>query len=373
MTKLIISTVGTSIFTNLADDQERRLIIKYSNSKENAAPPELKKIIQDISARLRNKFTSASNPERRRISAELNGILGIYNDNLRNRERDFHYLISTDTFPGKQAAALLLSLLRNQGLNGDTYTPHNLSTSDKLSFSEGIKDLLKFCQNIIPQYKAGKYDVIFNLTGSFKSLQGYLNTIAMFYADKIVYIFESPLSELIEIPRLPISIDEEPFVKNKDLLLLLSKGKIVTKNELKDFPETMYDEIENNVVLSIWGDLIFEKLKERLYSELPILPRISYTETFKKDFKGIMEQKAKMRLVEALAKAAVILDENNGSTEKLKTDGGLLYEDYAAKSDIGINIGHFRISQGIRVSCQSINGILHLRKYGAEPVVNSNP
>jgi hypothetical protein len=60
---------------------------------------------------------------------------------------------------------------------------------------------------------------------------------------------------------------------------------------------------------------------------------------------------------------------HNGDTAPLKSDGGLLYEVYQNKG----GIAHFRITQGIRVSCVASEGTLILRRYGKEPDVNKNP
>ena len=51
----------------------------------------------------------------------------------------------------------------------------------------------------MPGYRQSHYRVVFNLVGGFKSLQGYMNTLGMFYADEIIYIFEAPTADLIRI------------------------------------------------------------------------------------------------------------------------------------------------------------------------------
>jgi hypothetical protein len=49
--------------------------------------------------------------------------------------------------------------------------------------------------------------VVFNLTGGFKSLNGYLQTVAMISADRCAFLFEGA-PELMEIPRLPVRLAE---------------------------------------------------------------------------------------------------------------------------------------------------------------------
>ena len=65
----------------------------------------------------------------------------------------------------------------------------------------------------------------------------------------------------------------------------------------------------------------------------------------------------------------MLLQQDNGSTAELKRDGGLQYDKYTNKG----NIDHFRVTQGIRISCHSEAGILTLHRYGTESEVNNNP
>ena len=93
------------------------------------------------------------------------------------------------------------------------YAPDSLSTASTAAFSAGIDDLIAWLERTIKPLRAS-YEVCFNLVGSFKSLQGYMNTLGMFYADKVIYIFEGQDAALITIPRLPIQVDQallEPY------------------------------------------------------------------------------------------------------------------------------------------------------------------
>ncbi|MGH8009494.1 MAG: putative CRISPR-associated protein, partial [Candidatus Binatia bacterium] len=74
-----------------------------------------------------------------------------------------------------------------------------------------------------------------------------------------------------------------------------------------------------------------------------------------------------------LAKVAGLLDGHRGDTASLKKDGGLQYDVYTGRKTVeGNPIGHFRVSQGRRVSCVAESGVLCLRRYG-EHTVNDNP
>lgn len=92
------------------------------------------------------------------------------------------------------------------------------------SFSNGIDNLIVWMQTNIPIYKENGYKIYFNLVGSFKSLQGYLNNIKMVYANEIIYIFEGKDSELITIPKLPVTVDIKIIESLKVQMTLMDAG-----------------------------------------------------------------------------------------------------------------------------------------------------
>jgi hypothetical protein len=80
-----------------------------------------------------------------------------------------------------------------------------------------------------------------------------------------------------------------------------------------------------------------------------------------------------VKLQETLAKVSRLLAEGGGSTQPLKQDGGLQYEDFKSRAENGHPIGHFRVTQSVRVSCIARDGGLLLRHFGAHDFVNDNP
>lgn len=363
MKNLIISTVGTSLITNSADREQQNLLNEYSNSNETECPVEIIKLVEALFRKALEKLYSSDNHSKRRLSAELNGILGLYDENLSGRNDDFHFLICTDTYQGKKSAEVIKEFLVKHKIATEIVQPRKLSTKNKDDFSDGIKELLKWFDETIYGYKKTGYQVIFNLTGGFKSLQGYLNTIAMFYADKIIYIFESEQAELIEIPRLPIRIDNEPFKKNKLKLLLLNANKVYEKNEFLDFPESAFDTIDNKLILSVWGEVIWNKLKYDLFDELPELPFIIYHSSFKDLFGKERDKKLKVKILETLAKVSVILEESNGNTQNL-SKGGIQFSPLESKKFEGQQLYHFRLDLGIRINCIKKENKLLLTEFG---------
>ena len=247
-----------------------------------------------------------------------------------------------------------------------SYAPKGLSAANTRCFSDGIDDLLTQLNPMIEGYER----VCFNLVGGFKSLQAYLNTIGMFYADEIIYIFEGHNAELVTIPRLPIKIDESVVEPYAVQFALMAAGADVSRTDLPKIQETLIYDVNGEVTLSNWGKLIWSQVKlELLSGDLLKFPKLKYEPSFERDYNRITDKKEKIQLQETLAKVSYLLSRNNGNTGILKQDGGLLYEVYTNKD----GIAHFRLSQGIRVSCTASEGILTLRRYGKEPDVNTNP
>ena len=209
--RFVLSTIGTSILTNQIRDEDpsewRSLLRDSANHKMDNLDPEAKAVIDTLADRALDKLLEDDTRINRRISAELNGIYGIYNGRLPQNSPDQHHLICTDTAQGQKTGELIRDFLVDRGFSTSTYTPEGLSTKDTAAFTTGIKALIRWLEDNVPWRRDGGYRVIFNLVGGFKSLQGYMNTFGAFYADEVIYIFEAQTADLITIPRLPIQID----------------------------------------------------------------------------------------------------------------------------------------------------------------------
>lgn len=375
MPKLILSAVGTSLFTNLSKDkQDRNYINDYSNSREEETPAMIKELISRYENEIKALFKRSELTELKKASAELNSLLTFYKNRFNNNEQDIHALIATDTFMGNRSSELIKEYLSQYFQTIIIERPKKLNTRSKLDFQSGIRDLMKWCDETLKGYKEYGYEITFNLTGGFKSLQGYLNTIGMFYADRIIYIFETA-DELITIPRLPIKIQTETFNRNAALFLQLSQTtEGIGKERLAGVPEIMLEEYdEKKYILSDWGELSWNNTKDSiLKKELINLPYISYSSNFKKDFQKTDRTNDKVKLQETISKISCLLQENNGDISFLKGSraGGVLYDNYAGRNS---HLGHFRINDSARISCEYKNNILNLLHYGEHDYVNDNP
>lgn len=378
--RFVLSTIGTSILTNQINNADpskwRHLLRDSANHKTDDLNPDTEEVINTLADRALDKLLQNDTQMNRRISAELNGIYGIYDGRLPQKSPDQHYLICTDTAQGQKTGALIQGFLVDQGFNVSIYTPEELSTQDTAAFTTGTKALIRWLEEHVPWRHDSGYRVIFNLVGGFKSLQGYMNTFGAFYADEVIYIFEAQTADLITIPRLPIQIDTTVIQKHLMEFVLMAAGKLYPRRELKDIPETLLESLEEgdedtDTGLSAWGTLIWNRAKADLLGEalLPF-PQLEYARTFHNDFNRENDPKARLKLQETLAKVAYILETHRGHTSGL-TGGALNYEKLqGGAGKAGIHT--FRITQNFRVSCTIAEGGLTLRHYGDHNYIYDN-
>jgi putative CRISPR-associated protein (TIGR02619 family) len=238
MARLVISTVGTSVLTNQIDRDiddngyyERLQQTANYTDNEIQDDPEIKQIISELKERAEQELSSNYTDKIRKASAELNGIYGLYNEQIEQGIPDMHLLVTTDTAQGRVAAEVVESFLKSKGLtNISTHAQSGLSTASSDIFVEGMAKLIPSMQEIIKKCKNSRYTICFNLVGGFKALQGYFNTIGMFYADEIIYVFEGS-NQLIKIPKLPVKVDVSEIEPYKVQLAMMDVGEISTSWE----------------------------------------------------------------------------------------------------------------------------------------------
>jgi putative CRISPR-associated protein (TIGR02619 family) len=366
-----------SPFLNVIRPEEgewRGRLNRLSNAADLSGEPEAAEKVDELELRALELLETGDVKTRRLNSAELNGIYGLYENRLSGGGQDVHCLIATDTALGMRSAALIERFLQKEGINVTVFAPTGLNTASIEGFSGGMKQLLMWCEKTIPGYRDAGYEVVFNLTAAFKSLQGYLNIVGMFYADRMVYIFEGS-DRLLSIPQLPIQIDTEGLKRHADKLALLAANAILPIQDLGGMPEGLLDTDEQgSAMISDWGLLVWNRMKHRILGEkLIVLPNLTYEASFEKDFANA-SAKERIVLQETLASASAYLLEAAGDCAALKRHGGLQYDNYTGKKAVqGRPIGHFRVTQGVRVSCLAEDGVLNLRHFGAHDYVNDNP
>jgi putative CRISPR-associated protein (TIGR02619 family) len=292
--KLIISTCGTSTLTNLADDASRKLVTKYANvAADTDVPLDDRKPLLDLLGSARDTLKAADILSTKRASAELNGILSLAGDHTPLDSRDVHILLHTDTWLGTAAAEIVESTLINFGASPQLERVASLSTRSRDAFDDGLRHLVKWAAETLPGYRDARYKILFNLVGGFKSVQGFMQTLGMFYADEIVYIFESG-SELLRIPRLPVDLDSAAQKIMTDHARVFRRLDILGPqpfaSNLANIPESMLERADDIADLSPWGKLIWNAFKPALYGmKLLDSPsdRIRFTDAFARDAAGL--------------------------------------------------------------------------------------
>jgi hypothetical protein len=152
-----------------------------------------------------------------------------------------------------------------------------------------MTDLAQWCGEYVAPLRGRHTEIVFNLTGGFKSLQGFMQTLGMFYADETFYLFESSES-LMRIPRLPIDIDSGAYreIENHfDTYRKLSVGAPVPLAAFKGISESMlFTDGGTNAILSAWGEIFWDRFTRTFYETKlhpsPI-PEIVISDSFHKD------------------------------------------------------------------------------------------
>lgn len=290
--KIIVSSCGTSVLTHQTNGM-RRLINQCANAKEPDLSKEqkerLKTHIEERQTRVRE---IQDLDEAKKISAELNGIITYYGGDLSSQKGmpDLHFLITSDTYLGKSVGSIIRSWLESHGFVVQEISPEGFVTDNQDSFRDAMTWLIKWCQETLTGYQKSGYQIVFNLTGGFKSAQGFLQTIGMFYADETIYIFET--GTLLTIPRLPIKLDTKGTVgKHLGAFRQLGQKQDLSIDSCQGIPETLLFKIDNKVCLSAWGELIWQKAKSSYYGKDLIEPfseNLIYTERFKRGVEKLL-------------------------------------------------------------------------------------
>ena len=152
--RFVLSTIGTSSLTNQIRNDDpsewRRLLRDSANRKTDELDSETAAVIDTLADRAFEQLLEDNVQINRRISAELNGIYGIYNGRLPQNNRDQHCLICTDTAQGQKTGELIRDFLADQGFSVSIYTPERFSAKDTTAFTTGIKELIRWLEENVP-------------------------------------------------------------------------------------------------------------------------------------------------------------------------------------------------------------------------------
>lgn len=294
----VVSLCGTSILTNGADNDLRKILNRYANIRdENDIPEESRKLLEKRFMEVAELLKSLDQKNAHTVSAELNSVTRFYKNQFADGRRDEHLLLCTDTWLGERAALLVSDWLKGRGLNVTVYKQTDLQTGSLEQFQLSLSELVKFLSKQSQEYRNHRYRIIFNLTGGFKSIQGFMQTLAMLYADEALYVFESG-SELLRIPRLPIQLDaKEELLKHLPQFRRMRYHLPVNERELIGISEVFLFKMDGKSVLSAWGEVVWDKHIREIYGE-KIWPAISSKLEYGPRFLNSVQSLTERRLFE---------------------------------------------------------------------------
>jgi len=273
MRKLILSTCGTSLLTNCLKnfgDQEnimRSLLTKHANTTEpKTIPPDEREKLTLILDKALEQLLEADTETSKRLSAELSGLFILDQGKLDNQD-GLHWLIASDTWLGKETAKLIQSKIEEQGAQAEVKVISQLRTNNIDDFNQGASELARLCHEEVKGMRNGGYRVIFNLTGGFKGVQGYMQALGTIYADECVYTFERT-GQLIRLPRLPFILDTKEIIrKHLRAFRRMNINLTTTLEDIQDMPSEFLFEIDGEYTLSTWGQVIWNEGHQAIYEE----------------------------------------------------------------------------------------------------------
>lgn len=275
---LIVSTCGTSLLTNNVDPDLRNLLTDFANrSKPEDVPPEQRQRIQQHLDARREEFTRETDLKRLMdLSAELNGVIRFYGGNP-GIARDQHVLLATDTWLGESTARIVADVLERYDHQVEVKRVRDLRTDDPDNFRWAMSDLVAWCAETVRGYRDAGHRVVFNLTGGFKSVQGFMQALGMIYADESVYVFERT-EQLLRLPRLPVQLDSAAILcRHLAVFRRIAAGLPVCEAEVADVPESLVNVLDGQAVFSPWAELVWQEAYRAVYGAgllAPITPKL---------------------------------------------------------------------------------------------------
>jgi putative CRISPR-associated protein (TIGR02619 family) len=204
-----------------------------------------------------------------------------------------HILLATDTVLGKHTAeTICLWLQQRRAYNAMVISSSGLNTASLASFRQALSGLVKDLHEQLSGYKSSGYTVNFNLTGGFKGLNGFLQALSTVYADNAFYLFEGS-SEVMLIPSLPLTLNAEQVISDNLIAFRrLNQALSVTHEQCVNMPDLLLFKIDQEIMLSEWGELLWRNSQKALYRRGLLAspsPRIRFASGFESTCKGHSE------------------------------------------------------------------------------------
>jgi len=214
--KTIITTVGTSVFTNLIKDGQNSEINDIFNDLKDRRFSEWSNYESSIEDGKGNRkglrsLTKKAIANHANDSAEIKSIIKIAKD-----EPVIVHLLATDSILSVLAAEIIKDWFQNKQATkfNNSYQQdviQDLQVESIKDFKQGLTNLVTRFYVIVGKYFEPK-EFVLNITGGYKALIPFMTILGQVNRIDIRYIFEDT-EGVLEIPRLPLKRDNELFEK----------------------------------------------------------------------------------------------------------------------------------------------------------------
>ena len=230
MIQTIISTVGTSLLTNLKRAEETHKLRQLHDAKNW---PGL------------TKELALLKPDDRICGAEINSLDQLMRRGGFQQISCLHFCVS-DTEDGKLLGTLL------KGYYGETHPDFRVEVQEIADLSSenperfkvyGLRNLARTVGKLVRNAGDSRY-VAFNCTGGYKAQVAIAVLMGQALGVDVYYKHET-FAEIISFPRMPISFDYTVLSKNGDLLTALESGGELEATEEEIEPiRSLLEEVE---------------------------------------------------------------------------------------------------------------------------------
>jgi putative CRISPR-associated protein (TIGR02619 family) len=241
MRNRLISTVGTSLLTNIQND------FRETNGISREIHDSLRQLLRDENWDQLAVQLGAVSPASRICGAEINSIQEAVRREKLNLEH-IHFFVS-DTRDGRSMGQLLESYVISAQLsNLKTCTVHPITDlqDDKPARFKvyGLRNLVRELGKLVNQYTADA--LVIDATGGYKAQIAIAVVFGQALSIPVLYRHER-FSEIIDFPPMPISFDYELLGRNAALLAAFENGEALSSSEIEaldDKVRVMLEEVE---------------------------------------------------------------------------------------------------------------------------------
>ena len=232
MRTTLLSTVGTSLFSNLRHLRQPGRTLSGSEAA-------LLKAMDAGQWRLAAKALLAVPPTERLCGAEINTI----EEARKKRWLDVQRLVFlvSDTDEGRQTGELLKAYFEQRddlGLEAVEYrVVDQLQPDDPKAFrTHGLRNLVRLVGDLVQ--RTGREQVAIDATGGFKAQIAVAVLIGL-ALDIPVYYKHEVFPEIIDFPPMPVALDYDLLGRHGDLLAAMERGKSFAASELGPMDEKL--------------------------------------------------------------------------------------------------------------------------------------